>query len=130
MYHGEDLKLVFGTYDAANTTTQEYALSRFLQSTWARFAKNPAAGPGWNQIGTGAKGKVLTGAIDQVSGGVYLDRNAVVVKGDWDLAVIGNVGNTMGSGATILPQSDFDQRCRLWTPVYESAVGPSGIPPS
>lgn len=25
-----------------------------MQSAWANFAKNPALGPGWNAIGTGA----------------------------------------------------------------------------
>lgn len=129
-YHSSEIPLVFGTYPRANTTTQQYALAQFLQSTWARFAKNPLAGPGWNQVGTGGAGMVLQGASSQILGGVFQDQNATVVKGDWNLAVLGDVGNVGGSGATVLPQSDFDHRCSLYRPIYQANAGLQSLPPS
>lgn len=100
-----------------------------MQGTWARFAKNPLAGPGWNQLGTGASGLILQGSSDQVLGGIFQDRINTVVKGNWNLGVFGDVGNARGSGVTILPQSDVDFRCGLFKPIYEAIVGPNGFPP-
>lgn len=57
-YHASEIPLVFRTYDCANTTTQQSALAQSMQAAWARFAKNPLAGPGWNSLGTGARGGV------------------------------------------------------------------------
>jgi carboxylesterase type B len=129
-YHASEIPLVFRTYPRANTTTQEYALAQFMQSTWAKFAKNPYAGPGWNAVGTGAEGNVLVGAFDFVTGGVYQDQNATVVEGDWSLGVLGDVGDVRGSGITVLPQSDLDYRCSLFRPIFEAAVGAQGMPAS
>jgi acetylcholinesterase len=129
-YHASEIPLVFRTYRRENSTTQEYALSQFLQSTWARFAKNPAAGPGWNAIGTGAEGRILSGAYDQVSGGLLLNANATVVQGDWNLGVLGDVGRVRGSGVTVLPQSQLDYRCKLYRPIFEAVVGKDGLPPA
>ncbi|CAN9222284.1 unnamed protein product [Alternaria alternata] len=127
-YHASEIPLVFRTYERANTTTQEYALAQFMQSTWARFAKNPYAGPGWNAIGTGAEGNVLVGAYDLVMGGLYQDQNATVTEGDWSLGVLGDVRNVRGSGVTVLPQSSLDYRCSLFRPIFEAIVGAQGIP--
>ena len=33
-------------------TAQQEALSSFMNGAWAKFAKNPMAGPGWNALGT------------------------------------------------------------------------------
>jgi acetylcholinesterase len=129
-YHASEIPIVFRTYNQANTTTQQYALAQFMQSTWARFAKNPFAGPGWNAIGTGAEGSVLFGASDLVPSGLYLDRNATVVGGDWNLGIFGDVGNVRGSGLTVFPQSDLDYRCGLFRPIFEALVGAEAIPPS
>jgi acetylcholinesterase len=129
-YHASEIPIVFRTYNQANTTTQQYALAQFMQSTWARFAKNPFAGPGWNAIGTGTEGSLLFGASDLVSGGLYLDQNAAVVTGDWNLGILGDVGNVRGSGVTVFPQSALDYRCGLFRPIYEALVGAEGIPPS
>jgi len=129
-YHASEIPLVFRTYPLANTTTQEYALAQFMQSTWAKFAKNPYAGPGWNAVSTGAEGSVLVGAYDFVAGGVYQDQNATAVEGYWNLGVLGDVGGVRGSGVTVLPQSDLDYRCSLFRPIFEANVGPQGIPPS
>lgn len=43
-------KIVFGTYPSGNAKDQEEALSTFLQASWANFAKNPTAGPGWKAL--------------------------------------------------------------------------------
>ncbi|AEO71894.1 uncharacterized protein THITE_49921 [Thermothielavioides terrestris NRRL 8126] len=51
-FHGADLDMVFGTYPAANATEQEIALSAFLQTAWATFAKDPVRGPGWKALDT------------------------------------------------------------------------------
>jgi hypothetical protein len=49
-YHGAEIDLVFGTYPKESSTGDEERLSRSMQSAWAAFAKNPKAGPGWNQV--------------------------------------------------------------------------------
>ncbi len=100
-----------------------------MQSTWAKFAKNPLAGPGWNSVGTGAAGTIMYGAYDSMVGGMYQDGNASVIKGDWSLAVLGDVGSVRGSGATVIEQSDVDFRCALLRPIYEAVVGAGAFPP-
>ena len=42
--------MVFGTYPRKNATVQEATLSQFMQKAWADFAKDPTAGPGWEEI--------------------------------------------------------------------------------
>ena len=43
--HGSDVGFVFGSQ--AQSTTANQQLSYKVQTAWASFAKNPAAGPGW-----------------------------------------------------------------------------------
>lgn len=53
-FHGAELPVVWGTYPTENVTDQEIALSAFIQTAWANFAKDPMAGPGWRALdGTG-----------------------------------------------------------------------------
>jgi carboxylesterase type B len=127
VWHSSEIPLVFGTYAKANTTTQEYALSKYMQSVWANFAKNPLAGPGWNALGTGKEGSVLSGAYDMVHGGVLWMGNGSEFMGDWNLGVLGDVGNVKGSGVTVLPQRDLDARCALFRPLFEAVVGKDGF---
>ncbi|KAF2029590.1 alpha/beta-hydrolase, partial [Setomelanomma holmii] len=129
VYHASEIPLVFRTYNRINSTTQEYALSQYLQGTWARFARNPEAGPGWNALGTGAEGTILYGAYEQVNGGLLLSNNGTVVQGDWNLGVLGDVARARGSGVTVLPQSQLDYRCGLYRPIFEAVVGKEGLPP-
>jgi acetylcholinesterase len=117
---------VFGNQPLANGTTQENALSSFMRGAWARFAKNPAAGPGWNPIGTGRAGSVLSGAYGQVVDGLYYDNSSHVTTGDWSLGVLGNVGDVRGGGVTVLPQSKLDYRCDLYKPIFQAIVGTAG----
>lgn len=49
-FHGAELDVVWGTYPADNATEQEIALSSFIQTAWANFAKDPMAGPGWKAL--------------------------------------------------------------------------------
>jgi len=127
VYHSSEIGLVFGSYQytPANTTTQEYALSQSMMGAWAKFAKNPAGGPGWNQVGTGGAGAVLVGAADIELGGVYMSANASVISGAWDLGLWGNRYEAMGSGITVIDQYEVDYRCGLYEAVYDAvnAVG-------
>lgn len=54
--HTLEIPLVWGTYPLDNVlgpaTATEIALSRYMQTQWANFAKNPSAGPAWPKIGT------------------------------------------------------------------------------
>lgn len=120
VYHSSEIGLVFSTYPRTNVTTQEYALSRAMRSMWARFAKNPAGGPGWNRIGTGVEDEVLVGATSEAEGGLYLSGNGTATSGMWDLGVLGNVGDVLGSGVTVIDQNDVDQRCALFKGTYDS----------
>jgi hypothetical protein len=126
-FHASEIPIVFRTYPNQNTTTQQLALTNYVQGAWARFAKNPAAGPGWNQVGTGLQGSILTGAYDQVSGGVYFGSN--LTSGDWNMAVLGDVGDVRGGGVTVLPQTQLDYRCSLFSPIFEAMLGSAGMPP-
>lgn len=120
VYHSSEIALVFRTYPEANTTTQEFALSQFMQGAWAKFANNPQGGPGWNAIGTGAAGPVLSGASDIELGGIYQSPAGRTVPGSWDLGLLGNNAYSMGSGVTVIPQSLVDYRCGLYTAFYDA----------
>ncbi|KAK5163374.1 uncharacterized protein LTR77_010747 [Saxophila tyrrhenica] len=120
VYHASEIPLVFSTYPEANATTQEYALSSFMRGAWARFAKNPMGGPGWNGVGTGVAGQVLVGAEQVEVGGVLRDASGEVVEGTWNLGLLGNRGDAIGSGVTVIDQAEVDGRCELFRPIYEA----------
>jgi carboxylesterase type B len=100
-FHGSEIGIVFGTYPRENATAQEFALSSFLQGTWAKFVKNPTGGPGWPAIGTGPE---YSGAPDE------------------DLGLLGAVGDVHGSGVTVIRQSVVDSRCPLYAQIYADAL--------
>lgn len=129
VFHSSEIVLVFGTYLQPNTTTQQYALSQFMQSAWAKFAKNPLGGPGWNRVGTGAAGSVLVGAYAQEPGGFYQDQAANVLNGTWDVGLLGNRKDALSSGVTVIPQEEVDYKCALFAPYYQ-AILQAGSPPS
>lgn len=118
VYHASEIPIVFKTYPQVNVTTQEFALSQYIQGAWARFAKNPQGGPGWNAVGTGAAGQVPVGATDMGLGGYYIAGNGSVASGSWDLGVLGNAGNSMSSGVTVISPLAIYARCAIWKPVY------------
>lgn len=45
VYHGSEVPLVFGTYPRVNATGFEISLSKYMQTAWVTFAKNPIEGP-------------------------------------------------------------------------------------
>ena len=49
-FHSSEIPLVFGTYPTTNATIQEIHLSKYMQTAWANFAKDPMRGPGWKAI--------------------------------------------------------------------------------
>ena len=94
-----------------------------MRGAWARFAKDPAGGPGWNQVGSGMGGPLLIGANGVGVGGVYASPSGTVLAGAWDLGLLGNKGDAMGSGVTVIDQYEVDYRCGLFTPLYNAAAG-------
>ncbi|TKA63106.1 hypothetical protein B0A55_10627 [Friedmanniomyces simplex] len=125
VFHSSEIPIVFGTYAyrSANTTTQEYALSNAMRSAWARFAKNPMGGPGWNQVGTGSAGAVLVGAAEIEVGGVLQSANASVESGAWDLGVWGNREDVFSSGITVIDEYEVDYRCGLYEGLFAVYAG-------
>ena len=95
-----------------------------MQSVWAKFAKNPHRGPGWNPVGTGTTGSVLVGAYAQQVGGVYRDgsADANVLAGSWNLGLLGNRGDAMASGVTVVSQHEADYRCGLFAPYFQALL--------
>ena len=55
-YHSVEIPEVFGTYlgndPYGDLTADQVALSKYMQTAWANFAKNPSGGPGWPQYGS------------------------------------------------------------------------------
>ncbi|TKA80240.1 hypothetical protein B0A49_01429 [Cryomyces minteri] len=109
VYHSSEIPLVFTSYTPVGTTVQEYALSNFMRGAWARFAKDPANGPGWNRVGSGAQ----YGA-----------------PADMDLGVLGDRLNAKGSGVTVIRESEVNGRCGLFKPVYDTILALTGEGPT
>lgn len=63
VWHTSEIDLIFGTYPRDNqTTTQQVRLSRFMQRSWADFAKDPSNGPGWASVNNTSQGLEVLGA--------------------------------------------------------------------
>jgi carboxylesterase type B len=98
-YHNSEIPMVFGTYPSAGATPQEVALSKYMQTAWANFAKDPAGkGPGWPSHGS---------------------SNRVNAVGLADLGADGSVG------AVMIPEYDVDFRCPLYTAIYAAISVPA-----
>ena len=125
-YHSSEIPIVFGNYPQINVTTQEYALSKTMLGAWAKFAKNPAGGPGWNPVGTGSPELVLAaargigpaGAVE-AEGGIYFSANTTS-KGTYDMAVLGTRGPVLGSGVTVIDSQEVNYRCGFFAPIYSA----------
>jgi acetylcholinesterase len=126
VYHASEIPIVFGTYPRTNVTTQQYALSTSMMGIWARFAKNPKGGPGWNPVGSGVASSVLVGATDVGMGGIYIDESGMGTQGAYDLAVLGNRGDSLASGVTVINQQEVDYRCGLFEPTYQAILAGAG----
>ncbi|UPX10847.1 uncharacterized protein EKO05_0001485 [Ascochyta rabiei] len=94
-YHTSEIPEVFGTYPASDqfgtATTQQIALSAFMQKTWAGFAKSPAGGVGWPKVGS-ALGKEL-GLLGS-NGGSGVDVVNTIVA-DYPCALYANIGDPL-----------------------------------
>ena len=91
-FHSSEIPQVWGTYDLVNpigpaTPTQE-GLSKYMQTLWANFAKNPTAGPGWPA----------------------LTANLATNK-------LGELGGLNPTGETTILASSVDEPCALFDPV-------------
>ncbi len=65
-YHSSEIAQVFGSYylspgnnQFGSVTTDQVLLSRYMQTAWANFAKDPCAGPGWPSVRTGQEQDLL-----------------------------------------------------------------------
>jgi len=88
VYHSSEIPEVFGTYNRTGATAQQVALSAYMQSAWADFAKSPSQGPpGWPRWESAVK----------------------------DLADLGGNG---ASGEFDIDPATVDERCPIYAPVY------------
>lgn len=97
-----------------------------MRGAWARFAKNPLGGPGWNAVGTGRAGAVLVGASQLEIGGVLQGADESTVSGAWDLGVWGNRGDAFSSGITVIDEYEVDYRCGVFQDLYTLVSGTAG----
>jgi acetylcholinesterase len=100
VFHASEIPIIFYTFPTENMTIQQEVLGNYMRGAWADFAKNPEKGPGW----------VAVGAAGQYAG----------AEEDQDLAVLGDVRDVIGGGATVVRQSEIDRRCAIFRPVYEA----------
>jgi carboxylesterase type B len=91
-FHGADLDMIFGTYPTVNATEQQVALSAFMQTAWATFAKDPKSGPGW-----------------KASDGTSSD----------EVACLGCEGS---SGLEMIPVSVIDARCEQYASLLTAST--------
>ena len=112
IYHSSEIVIAFGTYSGGpvnpvtsapsgllptnlQPTAQQAALSSYMNTAWATFAKNPYAGPGWNRLGTFA---------------------------GQDVGVLGTAGS---SGVTVRTANDIgDAKCQQFLPAFRFTQGP------
>ncbi|MCJ1474787.1 hypothetical protein MMC13_003447 [Lambiella insularis] len=87
VYHSSEIAEVFGTYPTAGATAQEVALSKYMQTAWASFAKRPTRGPGWPKLGS-----------------------------RWDVD-LGDLGPDGIFGEITIPQLTVDYICPLYAPI-------------
>lgn len=97
-FHSSEVPIVFGTFPDSDATFQTVALSKYLQSAWARFAKNPEYGPGWPRYGS---------------------RCGINPMG---LAVLGGPLDRLG--VSMIRQARVDYRCHLYAAIYDAVTTP------
>lgn len=99
-YHSSEIPLVFGNLPA-NSTADEIALSQYMQTAWASFAKDPSAGPGWTPYSAGGGGGNATADVADIGG------------------VVG------GTRYQQIDRASIDQRCVLFQPIYDTTLAPA-----
>ncbi|KPM46353.1 hypothetical protein AK830_g182 [Neonectria ditissima] len=94
-HHIAEIRPVFGTFPREGATEFQADVSRAMQEAWARFAKDPNAGPGWDVVPRLA-----------VFGG---GARAGMSEAGREALKIGNA-------------SDIDQRCQLFQGFFSTQV--------
>ena len=118
VYHSSEIPIVFGTYGAENADAQEYALSVYMRSAWAKFARDPFAGPGWDMVVARHETLLENDAYSNVVHG-SVDES----PSHGNVGILGNVGDVDGGGVTVVDQSLIDSSCRLYIDLYEEYNG-------
>ncbi|KAG9789901.1 alpha/beta-hydrolase, partial [Aureobasidium melanogenum] len=85
VYHSSEITLVFGTYPRVNATADEAALSQYMQTSWATFARNPAGGPGWAEVPNVAD-LGTSGVLNTPVEAAQLDRRCGLYRGIYELS--------------------------------------------
>lgn len=92
VYHTSEIELVFGTYEKEGATDFQIEVSQAMQEAWAKFAKDPSCGPGWEaaphvgvfgggaRVGLDDTGREALVTIDAKN----LDRRCVLYKQVYD----------------------------------------------
>ena len=93
-YHSAEVREVFGTYPQKGATRFQVEVSKAMQKAWAKFAKEPKCGPGWEMVPH----------LGVFGGGA---RAGVRDKGREALMTIN--------------AEDVDQRCKLYQKLYDAA---------
>lgn len=77
VYHTTEIPEVWGTYTRKGATKQQVQLSKYMQTEWANFAKNPTAGPkgGWPELS--AVGNVQNLGGDGINGGKTIKATSI-----------------------------------------------------
>ena len=70
--------MIFGTYPKEDATAEQIELSEFMRGAWAQFARDPAAGPGWEKLGDGSDYGVI--GTEPTVGVTVVDREEVDTK--------------------------------------------------
>ncbi|PVH69061.1 carboxylesterase [Cadophora sp. DSE1049] len=86
-FHASEIPQVFGNYFTLGATTQQIGLSKYMQTAWANFAKDPQKGPGWPKLGSNF---------------------------GLELASLGRNG---GSGEVTIPLISVDAVCAIYAPI-------------
>jgi carboxylesterase type B len=87
-FHGSEIPLIFGTYNHSGLvpTHREIFLSKFIQTAWVSFARDPAQGLvdlGWPRYSSTGAGYVQIGNAKNLTG--FIVENAFVTDAMCDV---------------------------------------------
>ncbi|KAH8664562.1 Carboxylesterase [Xylariales sp. PMI_506] len=97
--HASEIQFVFGLPPAPLSPDQALALSSYMQTAWANFAKDPASGPG--------------------------DPQWAPFTGDSGIPDLGDLGGINGSGVVLVDPNVIDSRCYLYDAAYAVGLPPA-----
>jgi hypothetical protein len=78
VYHFSEVSIVFGTYPRLNATSHEAALSKYMQTAWENFVKNPLRVPGRHALPEAAVLGSLSADLRHESEAGALDRKCTL----------------------------------------------------